>query len=760
MYIGYVEISNVYDRNALSSEIQEGSSELSILTGEYIQYHRERPKGQWLTKHASLGVLLSTYSDTSKTDIEIIEFKRLESQYIEVKEVFLRLIALNETENFTDRTAPNTQRELEARLTTQLLSSLHTMSGLSSNIERQFTKRMERTIVDLLKIIAITFFALLLLFIGAWTLITRRIAQPMTILRSDIDTISAGNLDHRVTRKYHDEFGSVANHINDMVINLKEIMVSRDTLKVEIAQHKKTQEELNKTLEFLAEANNLLETAQKIGHTGGWEWHIPSNKLRWSNEAFRIFGLKPQEFIATYDTYLAAVHPDDREKVSKSIEDALNGHRPYNLNHRIVWPDGTERIVHERGEVRLDESGKPTRMIGTVQDITERKRSEELITRLGNIVEKSLNEVYIFDAQTLGFIQVNYGARSNLGYTLEEMRELTPLDIKPKFTMETFEEAIRPLRNGEKEFITFKTLHQRKDGNHYDVEVNLQLMRHESPPVFVAIIQDITERIRMEEALRQSEKMASIGGLASGMAHELNNPLGGIVQGAQNVARRLSPELAKNIEVANELGIDLNQTAEYLKKRKIPQLFESISEAGARASEIVNSMRDLARNTRGEKASANLTDMIENTIRLAGIDYDLKHTYHFKDIEVVRDFEPSLPMIHCQADEIERAILAVLRNAAQAMVKQDPPSRITVRIRSHNHRACIEIEDNGPGMESKVLNRIFEPFFTTESPQKRGLGLSTAYSIICDIHGGQMNAKSVPGKGTTIFIELPFAIVN
>ena len=389
MYLTYTDISYVYDRNALSSQIQEASSELSILTGEYLLYHGERPKDQWLTKHASLGVLLSTYGDTSKANIEIIELKRLESQYIEVKEVFMRLIALNVPENSTNRTEFNTRRALEARLTTQLLTSLHTMASHSSDMARQFTKRMEKTIVDLLKIIAITFIALLLLFIGAWALVTRRIALPVTILRSDIDTISAGDLDHRAIKVHRDEFGSVAESINAMAKNLKETLVSRDALKVEVGQRQKAEAALR-------ESEAGLTKAQRIGHLGNWSWNFENNEITWSDEVYRIFGLKPQEVKITSDIFLDAVHSDDREVIDQAVNATLNGDHPYSINHRIIRPDGTERIVHERGEMQIDDSGKPVRMDGMVQDITKRHQAETQLKETLSTLAKTNEELQQF----------------------------------------------------------------------------------------------------------------------------------------------------------------------------------------------------------------------------------------------------------------------------------------------------------------------------------------------------------------------------
>ncbi|NVM53987.1 MAG: PAS domain-containing protein [Candidatus Helarchaeota archaeon] len=149
---------------------------------------------------------------------------------------------------------------------------------------------------------------------------------------------------------------------------------------------KKTEEELRKTKDILAEA-------QRIAHIGNWIWDIVNNTLEWSDEIYRIFGLKPQEFGATYEAFLNSVHPDDREFVNKSVDDALNKNVPYDINHRIVLPDSTERIVHEQAEITFAESGKPIRMLGTVQDITMQQNVEfELIRK--NSLLNAINRVF------------------------------------------------------------------------------------------------------------------------------------------------------------------------------------------------------------------------------------------------------------------------------------------------------------------------------------------------------------------------------
>lgn len=138
-----------------------------------------------------------------------------------------------------------------------------------------------------------------------------------------------------------------------------------------------------------------------------------------------------------------------------------------------------------------------------VEDITERKRSEEKIARLGRIFEDSLNEIYLFETETLKLTQVNRAAQKNLGYTMEELKKMTPVDFKPEITPEWFSEQMESLRNAEKEKIVFETIHQRKDQSRYNVEVHVQLLKYKDKSLFAAIVLDITDRKQAEGELKE-----------------------------------------------------------------------------------------------------------------------------------------------------------------------------------------------------------------------------------------------------------------
>jgi PAS domain S-box-containing protein len=272
-------------------------------------------------------------------------------------------------------------------------------------------------------------------------------------------------------------------------------------------------------------------------------------------------------------------------------------------------------------------------------------------------------------------------------------------------------------------------------------------------------IDDVTDRARMENVMVQTEKMMSVGGLAAGMAHEINNPLGAMVQSAQNIIRRLSPDLPANKETAEACGVQLEAVRSYLNARDILKFLEGIRTSGQNAAEIVDNMLHFSRTSESRKMPVQLSTLLERTVSLAAHDYDLKKNYDFRSIRIERVFRADLDTIACVATEIEQVVLNLLRNAAQAMAdhgQQGPAPRITLRLYNRNNMAVIEVEDNGPGMNAQQIKRVFEPFFTTKDVGVgTGLGLSVSYFIITNNHGGTMEVSSEPGKGARFTVRLP-----
>jgi signal transduction histidine kinase len=271
-------------------------------------------------------------------------------------------------------------------------------------------------------------------------------------------------------------------------------------------------------------------------------------------------------------------------------------------------------------------------------------------------------------------------------------------------------------------------------------------------------IEDVTQRARIQELMVQTEKMMSVGGLAAGMAHEINNPLGIITQAAQNIERRVALNLPANQKIAEGLGLRLDLMRAYFDLREIPAFIRDIQEASARAAKIVTNMLQFSRKSEASRQYVELPEILEQTVELAANDYDLKKRYDFRSIEIVREYQPGLPNVLVCRVEIEQVLLNLLKNAAQAMTANPPAQkpRITLRLKRAERYVLVEVEDNGAGMEEKVLHRIFEPFFTTKEPGiGTGLGLSVAYMLITQNHKGFINVESSPGHGSRFTVQLP-----
>ncbi len=303
----------------------------------------------------------------------------------------------------------------------------------------------------------------------------------------------------------------------------------------------------------------------------------------------------------------------------------------------------------------------------------------------------------------------------------------------------------------------FEWILKTADNNQIHTEISMTILSFGSDTLIQLIIRDITERKRTQELLIQTEKMMAVGGLAAGMAHEINNPLGVILQANQNIDRRLGSTLQKNRETAHSIGLDFDKLQRYLQEKSITKYVQSIQSAGERAAKIVKSMLEFGRASEySNKQLHSLNEILDNTIEMASTDYDLKKKFDFKNIEIYR-FYTDIGMIMCEKTEISQVFLNIIKNAAQAMNDFSPEKpTITLRTELINDIIKITIEDNGPGISNQEQKKIFEPFFTTKPVgEGTGLGLSVSYFIITSHYGGKISVKSKKDKGTQFIIEFP-----
>jgi signal transduction histidine kinase len=245
--------------------------------------------------------------------------------------------------------------------------------------------------------------------------------------------------------------------------------------------------------------------------------------------------------------------------------------------------------------------------------------------------------------------------------------------------------------------------------------------------------------------------------MAAGMAHEVNNPLGVITQDIQNLERRFSPTLAGNRKVAEELGLDLALVNEYMEQRSIAEFITNMRSAAKRASAIIGNMLQFSRQSDIGHQELNINEILEQSVKLAANDYDLRKKYDFKNIVITRDFGQDLPTVPISVTEIEQVFINILKNAAQAMFDADiAQPAITLTTRQDGGCIVATITDNGPGMTDDVRLHLFDPFFTTKAVGSgTGLGMSVSYAIITKNHNGSLTVDSKPGQGACFTVRLP-----
>jgi len=406
-------------------------------------------------------------------------------------------------------------------------------------------------------------------------------------------------------------------------------------------------------------------------------------------------------------------------------------------------------------------SDMATQNLERQQELEQRKKAEAELLRLRNYLSNIINSMpsTLIGVDLDGNItQWNDRAEQVSGFSKENVVGKPLVQVIPRFALEV-ERMHDAIRNRRKEESLKRCCHEKGETRYEDIIIYPLITNGIEGAVIR--IDDVTDRVRLEQMMVQSEKMMSVGGLAAGMAHEINNPLAAILGYSHNIKKRVFGDLRKNRVVAEECGISLEDVQNYLKKRDIYKMIDGIHQSGERAATIVSNMLSFSRKSEKHLGMYDLSELLDKTLELAANDYDLKKHYDFRKIEIERDYAPDMPLVHCEGNEIQQVFLNLLRNGAEAMAEKDyglEAPRFFLRVRSENDMAVVEVEDNGPGMEEYVRKRILEPFYTTKEVGKgTGLGLSVSYFIIADQHGGSMDVQSEPGQWTRFTIKLPIA---
>lgn len=425
----------------------------------------------------------------------------------------------------------------------------------------------------------------------------------------------------------------------------------------------------------------------------------------------------------------------------------------------------TIRLLNESLEQRVE---KRTAQLSTsnmklLKEIEEREAVEDKLRRLrnylGNIIDSMPSMLAGLDEEGR-VTQWNREAENLTGIDAEKAEGRFLNDLFPQLPVNSdlIHEAVR-LREVKKLSTVEITM---KDSPRY-FDVTLYPLDEQSSDGLVVKIDDVTDKKRAEELMAHSEKMLSVGGLAIGMAHEINNPLAGILQNIQVLANRLKDKLPANKRVADEAGVSMEAIEAYIRERGLFKTIEAIQSSGSRIARIVDSLSYFSRDYCPENRKENIIPIIEKAIKNVAEGDESKGPFNFSDIEIIREYEEEVVEIACKPPQIEQVLISVIRNGAQAMAAEkeeanvSKESRFIVRVSRESRMCRIEIEDNGPGVDEHVYKRIFEPFFTTKAVDVgSGLGLSVAYFIVTETHGGTMNVETQPGKGANFIFRLPY----
>lgn len=407
-------------------------------------------------------------------------------------------------------------------------------------------------------------------------------------------------------------------------------------------------------------------------------------------------------------------------------------------------------------------------------DVTERvaatqssKADAKRAASLAKIISESPNEVYIFNQSDYRFEVVNDGATQATGYSRAELLSMTPIDLKPELDRASFEDLLRPLATGKTACIDFQTLHQRKDGLNYPVQVLLHTAVYDSMPVYVAFVADLSEIRQLESKLAQSQKLESIGQLAAGIAHEINTPM----QCVSNNVQFLKDCNDRLFEVVDKLIATLDSDARPWAERKqevdrlleearyaritsmAPSAIADAAEASRRVVDIVRAMKAMSHPGTRDKVEVDLNEILENAITISR-----NRWKYCAELELKLD--PDLPPARVLPAELHQVFLNLIVNAADAIYEKNgensPPGKIVVRTQREGESIRIEIDDSGPGIPEEIRDRIFDPFFTTKEVGKgTGQGLAITYDIITNKHAGTVEVLSTDGVGATFVIHLP-----
>ncbi|NDV27795.1 PAS domain S-box protein [Desulfovibrio sp. JC010] len=518
---------------------------------------------------------------------------------------------------------------------------------------------------------------------------------------------------------------------------------------------------------LLREKEKILSTL--LGNLPGMAYRC-RNDVDWSMDfvsegCLELTGYSPDSLLNNREiSYSDLILPQYQAHVWECVQEAVQDRESFEMIYKIRTASGDEKWVWEKGVDTRGEDGTSA-LEGFITDVTPLMLAEQALhqseERYRLMAEKTGQLVYDYDIDS-GKVVWSGAVLEITGHEEHEFQSVNLEGWEERIHIDDREEVLRELEDCIREVRPFVSVYRfrRKNGSYLYVEDEGSFLKNDQgiPVRMVGVLRDYSHKMKVQELMIQTEKMTTVASLSAGMAHEINNPLGIITQSAQNIERRLSTELPGNLEVAENIGISLESVRRYLHERKILTMVEDIKEAGARAAKVIVNMLNFSRKSGDEKDFCSVPDIVERVIEIADSDLCREEGCDFRKISFVKDFQDNLPHVLCFSSELEQVLLNLVRNSAQSVIDAGCDGKypeISIRSFSNNAYLTIEVEDNGPGMDSYTRKKAFEPFFSTRAKGGAGLGLSVAYFIITRNHGGTIRIDSEPGRGTKFTIQLP-----
>jgi PAS domain S-box-containing protein len=489
----------------------------------------------------------------------------------------------------------------------------------------------------------------------------------------------------------------------------------------------------------LHRAHERLNLALRSSGVGTWSLGISDDSLAWDDFMYPLFGLESSTALQRFEDFLALVHPKDSEHVRAAVKESITLDVPFDIEFRVVWPEGSVHSLSARGKVFRGENNQPQRLTGVCWDVSERKRAEEERQKFVSLVEQTDDFIGMvgLDGKVMfinraGCRLVGLEAGKAVG---TPFADLHPQDWWPRLSDEILPSIVR----GEGNWVGEAQL--RHLATHRRIDVLMNVFPVNDPETgqllcFAAIMRDITERKLLEEQLRQAQKLDSIGQLAGGVAHDFNNLLTIISGYAELILGRSD----RNDPVCEPV--------------------EQISRAAARAGALTRQLLAFGSRQPTEQKDVALNEIVDNVEKM------LRRLLG-EEVDLVLAKAEDAGMFRADPGQIEQVIVNLAINARDAM-----PGGGKLRIETSHlyideesaqgrlattpgHYVVLSVSDTGVGMSGEVKSRIFEPFFTTKERGKgTGLGLSTVYGIVQQSQGS-ISVQSEPGKGSTFTLVFP-----